>query len=143
MNSKVSKGSPKNQKVLEPHIFDYYKMNIDKFTQYLADKYIVDAQQKQIFLGKDVWLKVKLNYIAGLILKTNGKEIFAPKDIREVLCQDIIPSLTEISSKQLNGCIITQDLCPNSPDPKWHNGFPCLEKVDNGKYRFIGFATKN
>lgn len=100
---------------------------------------IYNDQQREIFQSKDVWLKVKLNSIAGLILKIEGKEVFSTKEIREFLCSRIIPSLPEISDKQLGGCLLTQDVCLYAPDTKWHNGFPCLEKVGSGKYKFIGF----
>lgn len=115
--SKSTNDSRENHKLIEAHIFKSYQMNKDEFTTYLADKYITDDQQKEIFLSKDVWLKVKLNYIAGLILTQNGKVVFSPKDIRELL-SSIIPSLSEISDNQLSGCLLTQDVCVDAPDPK-------------------------
>jgi len=127
-----------NKETLKSHIFRSFGMDIDEFTKYLADKYIVDENQKAIFLSSGVWLKVKLNYIGGLLLKSEGEEIFTPKDIREILRTKVIPTLTEMSDIQLSGSLLTQDVCKEAPDPKWHNGFPCFEKVGNGKYRFIG-----
>lgn len=103
-------------------------MNKDEFAKYLADKYIIDDQQKEIFLRKEVWLKMKLNYIGGLILKIEGKEIFFPKDIREILCKRVIPSLCEISDNQLSGCLITSDVSTSAANPKWHNGFHVWKK---------------
>jgi hypothetical protein len=131
-----------NNRILESHIFKSFKMNKNEFSKYLADKYIVDDQQKALFLSQGVWLKIILNYIGGLLLKSEGKEIFAPKDIREVLRTKVIPSLAEMSDVQLSGCLLTQDVCNQVPDPKWHNGFPCLEKVGDGKYKFIGLQSK-
>ena len=129
----------KNNKIIESHIEKSFGMNKEEFTKYLADKYISDDKQKEIFLNKNVWLKIKLNYIGGLILKLDGKDIFAPKDIRDVIRAKVIPSLSEISDNQLSGCLLTQDVSKDAPNPKWHNGYPCLEKVGDGKYKFIGF----
>lgn len=128
--------------MIESLVFKSHKMNIDEFTKYLADKYITDDQQRAIFVSKGVWLKVKLNYIGGLLLKSEGKEIFAPIDIREILRTKVITSLTEISDSQLSGCLLTPDVHKEAKDPTWHNGFPCLEKVGFGKYKFIGLQAK-
>ncbi len=141
--SETSNNANKEHNIIEPHIFKSFGINIDEFANYLADKYIVDNQQKEIFLSEGVWLKVRLNYIGGLILKLEGKEIFSPKDIRAVLKSKVITSLSEISDKQFSGCLLTQDVCLDAPNPKWHNGFPCLERVAVGKYRFIGLRPKS
>jgi len=111
----------------------------EEFTKYLADKYIKDDNQRAIFLSKGVWLKVRLNYIGGLLLKEEGREryFFTPKDIREILRREI-PLLNEMSDSKLSGCLLTSDVCTTAPDPYWHNGFPCLENVGYGKYKFIG-----
>ena len=118
-------------------------MNVDEFSWFLATKFINDPHQRKIFLKKGVWLKVKLNYIGALILTQGGKEIFTPKDIRDVIREHILPSLRELSDNQLSGMLLTQDVHLNPPDPTWHNGYPCLQKVDHAKYKFVGFHYKS
>lgn len=126
-------------RILEHHIWNSYKMDIDEFSQYLANKYIKDKRQREIFLKKGVWTKVRFNYIGGLLITQQGKEIFKPKEIREILIDQILPSLSEIPDSQLSGMLLTQDVHLNPTDPKWHNGYPCLQKIDRGKYKFVGF----
>lgn len=130
-----------SDKILESHIFKSFGMNKVEFIKYLADKYIIDENQKALFLSQ-TWLKIILNYIGGLLLQSDGKEVFTPKDIREVLRTKVIPSLSEVSDNQLSGCLITSDVHSKARNPKWHNGFPCLEKVSDGEYRFIGLRPK-
>lgn len=128
-----------NNQFLVEHISSYYNRSVEEFAHYLADKYITDSKQKEIFLESGVWLKVRLNYIAGLLLSNRGKEIFSPKEIRDIIREEIIPTLTEISDAQLSGTILTSDVHINAVSPKWNNGYPCLEQIGRGKYRFIGF----
>ncbi len=125
--------------VLSSHILKSHNKSVSEFTTELADKYITDQEQKEIFLHDGVWMKVRLNYIGGLILSKRGKTIFSPKDIRDVVREELIPSLNEIDDAQLSGMLLTQDVHFNTASPKWHNGFPCLENVGRGKYRFSGF----
>ncbi|MGQ8336280.1 hypothetical protein ACUNWD_06980 [Sunxiuqinia sp. A32] len=136
--SNIPKTYDRNQ-IIKFHIQEYHKTSVDDFFQTLAGKYITDKRQREIFLKREVWLKIKLNYIGGLMLSLRGKEIFSPKDIRDVIREEIIPSLTEISDNQLSGMLLTSDVHKNAVTPKWHNGHPCLEKVSRGKYRLIGF----
>jgi len=135
--SQVSTGT----NILEGHIRKSHDKSLEEFYHYLADRYINDEHQKEIFLRKGVWLKVKLNYIAGIILKQKGQEIFTPKDIRDIIRKEIIPSLSELDDNQLSGIILTSDVHKNAKDPRWHNGYPCLEKIADGKYQFIGFQN--
>lgn len=129
-----------NNRIIESHIFKTFGKSIEEFTQFLAEKYISDQNEKKIFLKNNVWLKVRLNYIAGLILTSQGKKIFSPKDIRNIIREKIIPSLSEISDDQLSSILLTSDVHRDAKELKYHNGFPCLKKVSRGKYRFIGFS---
>jgi hypothetical protein len=52
-------------RVLDRYIYDCYKKSVKEFTEYLATKYIADGFQREVFLNKGVWLKVRLNYIAA------------------------------------------------------------------------------
>jgi len=131
----------KNENIIENHIHKSYNKSIEEFSEYLADRFTTDKRQKEIFLRKGVWLKVKLNYIAGLLLKERGQEIFTPKDIRDIIREEIITSLTEIDDSQLSGMLLTSDVHKNAVDPRWHNGYPCLEKISKGHYKFIGFTN--
>ena len=96
-----ARGGKTGNRIIEHHIEDTYKMNVDEFSWFLATKFINDPHQRKIFLKKGVWLKVKLNYIGALILTQGGKEIFTPKDIRDVIREHILPSLRELSDNQL------------------------------------------
>jgi len=125
--------------ILNNHILKSHNKSVSEFTVELSNKYITDDRQKEIFLQDGVWMKVRLNYIGGLILSKRGKTIFSPKDIRDVVREELIPSLKEIDDGQLSGMLLTQDVHFNTVSPKWHNGYPCLENVGRGQYRFLGF----
>ena len=127
-------------KVLEPYIFSSYLMSADDFTSYLAEKYISDRHQKEIFLRKGVWLKVRLNYIAALILTQSDNAIFTPKEIREIVRQILIPSIYRMNDSNLSGLILTQDVHDNAKK-EYNNEYPCLRKIGRGQYKFIGFKN--
>lgn len=129
-----------SEKVLEPYIFSSYLMSADDFTSYLAEKYISDRHQKEIFLRKGVWLKVRLNYIAALILTQSDNAIFTPKEIREIVRQILIPSIYRMNDSNLSGLILTQDVHDNAKK-EYNNGYPCLRKIGRGQYKFIGFKN--
>ncbi len=127
---------------IEKFIYEYHDMSVPEFMEYLASQYIENETQKNLFLSSGVWTKVRLNYIAGLILKGRGRETFSPKEIREVICEELIPSLSEIEDSQLSSLILTQDVHKDS-NSKYNNGYYCLENVDRGQYRFIGLEKKH
>jgi hypothetical protein len=125
-------------RILEKYIDESYKKTLNEFSEYLAYKYIEDKNQREIFMQKGVWLKVRLNYIAGLLLTQRGEEIFTPKEIREIVRTDLIPSIYQINDASFSGLILTQDVHENAKT-EYNNGYTCLRKVDRGKYKFIGF----
>lgn len=131
-----------DNQIIRDYIRKSYNMSVDEFSEFIADKYIKDSNQKKIFLQKGVWLKIKLNYIAGLILYLQGKEVFTPKELRDIIRNEIIPSISEMSDNQLSGILLTSDVHLNAKDAKWHNGYPCLKQIERGKYKFIGFNSK-
>ena len=138
INMKIK--NQKSRKIIEPHILKSYNMDIDEFSRYLAEKYIFDKRQKKIFLDEEMRTNVKLNYVAGLLLKQRGKEVFTPLDIREIIRNEIIPSISEISDRQLSGILLTSDLRIDLGITKWNNGYPCLDQIRRGFYKFIGFS---
>lgn len=123
---------------LENYIYTAYKMTPDEFASYLAGKYISDIRQKETFLRKGVWLKVRLNYIAALIMTSHGKKIFSPKEIRETVIKEILPSISSLDDQTLSGIILTQDV-HNKAKILYNSGYYCLEKVSRGAYKFLGF----
>jgi hypothetical protein len=139
INETTNKEYTNNQRVLESYIFSSYKMSVADFTRYLADKYITDDHQKEIFLRKGIWLKVHLNYIAGLILTSRGKSIFSPKEVREIVRVELIPSIYRMNDGSLSGLILTQDV-HDKAKKEYNNGYPCLKKIERGKYQFIRFS---
>lgn len=125
--------------ILAEHIMKSHKMHPNDFLKILADKYINDQREREIFLGNYVRLNSKMNYISGLILTLKGKTIFGQSDIRDIIQEEIIPTLSEISSSQLSGVLLTADQHAGANDPDYHKGYPCLEKIDRDRYRFKGF----
>ena len=130
--------SKKETLILKNYIFEYHQMSIEEFSEHIADHYINDPKQKEFFLRKGIWLKVKLNYIAGLILTSRGKKVFSPKELRKVIISELVPSLSEMSNKRLSSLILTQDVHKES-NKEYNNGNYCLKKIDRGLYKFIGF----
>jgi hypothetical protein len=125
--------------ILESYIYSSYKMSIADFIGYLANKYISDGYQKEIFLKKGVWLKVRLNYIAGKILTSKSKSTFSPKEIRDCIREELIPSISTLNDASFSGLILTQDVHDTAKE-EYNNGYPCLKKVSRGVYKFIGFT---
>jgi hypothetical protein len=125
---------------LVKHIFLSHNMTPESFSKYLAEKFITDSQQREIFVSKGVWLKVRLNYVAALLLTKSGKEVFTPKDIREMVMYKLIPSSHKMSDSSLSGTILTQDV-HDKAKIEYNNGYPCLSKVGHGQYKFIGFRN--
>jgi hypothetical protein len=123
---------------LENYVYISYKMTLDEFSSYLANKYINDIYQKEIFLKRGVWMKVRLNYIAGLILTIKGKDFFTPKELREIVVEEIIPSISSLDDLTLSGLILTQDVHEGA-NKLYNNGYFCLKKISRGTYKFIGF----
>lgn len=102
----------------------------------LADKYIQNSEQREIFLTKATQYKMWANYIAGLILSNEGYKEFHLTDIRLVL-KRLLGVLYNGPEAKESG-LLTQDMAETS---NWHFGYPCLQKVDGkrGYYTFIGF----
>jgi hypothetical protein len=137
-NKTTNKEQLYNSRILEFYIYSSYHMSLDDFSQFLASKYISDIYQKEIFLKKGVWLKVRLNYIVGLILTSRGNNSFTPKDIREIIRVEIIPSIYRMNDASLSGLILTQDV-HDTAKKEYNNGYPCFKKEGRGIYKFIGF----
>lgn len=105
----------------------------------LADKYIKDSLQKEIFLTKATQYKMWVNYIAGLILTNKGYKEFHITDIRHELMNLLGNLYDERGAKESS--LLTQDMAHTS---NWHCGYPCLKKVVGkpGYYTFIGFPKE-
>ncbi len=103
----------------------------------LADKYIQDSEQKEIFLTKATQFKMWANYIAAFILSNEGYKEFHITDIRRVL-KRLLGELYDGPGTKLSG-LLTQDMADTS---NWHFGYPCLKRVrgKRGYYTFIGFS---
>ena len=105
----------------------------------LADKYIHDSQQKEIFLTKATHYKMWANYIAGLILTNEHYQEFTATDIRRVLKRLLGDLYGGPGARE--SALSTRDMADASHA---HCGYPCLQKVNGGKgyYRFIGFPKE-
>jgi hypothetical protein len=55
-------------------------------------------------------MKVRLNYIAGSILASRGKSTFSPKEIRNFIRGELIPTISFINDASLSSLILTQDV---------------------------------
>ncbi|MFZ2455712.1 MAG: hypothetical protein WAX07_04485 [Candidatus Altiarchaeia archaeon] len=133
---------PKYEESIEKYIIKDYGLSVEEFMKQLANQYIDDDTQKNIFLSSGVWTKVRLNYLASLILSSRGREFFSPKEIMEVIREELIPSLSEIEDQRLSGWILTQDVHKDSKS-EYNNEYYCLEKVSHGQYKFIGLNRKS
>jgi endonuclease III len=102
----------------------------------LAKRYIHDQDEDCLFLQAKSF-KEWANYIAGFVLTQRGKTPFTPKDIKQVLRDELIPQHYGRSRAQENE-LLTADVRVNAPGNR-PGGFPCLEQVRRGAYRFIGF----
>lgn len=115
------------------------KTSLKEIRNQLADKYIQDPQQKEIFFTKATQYKMWANYIAGLILtkKENYNE-FHITDIRRVLRELLGGLYNGLGAKESS--LLTQDMADTS---NWHFEYPCLKKVrgKRGYYIFIGFPS--
>lgn len=131
-----------NQRTIDSYISDYHNMSNEEFMLYLANEYIIDEYQKNIFLSEGVWTKVRLNYIAGLLLSQRNTLIFTPKEIREIIREEIIPSISELNDEVLSSLILTSDVHFDAKQ-EYNNGYPCLAKIGHGKYKFLGFSNNN
>ena len=113
-------------------------MDFTKIKKELADKYIDDEEQKQIFLNEATQVKHWANYIAAIILTKKGKTEFHVSEIHKVL-ERLLPQYYNKPGMKESG-LLTQDVEINS---NWHNGLPCLERIERkrGWYRFVGFPS--
>jgi hypothetical protein len=112
---------------------------LEAIKRQLADKYILDRVQKDIFLRKATQYKMWANYIAGLVLTNNGCNEFHITDIRKEL-RRLLGSLYDGPGAK-ESALLTHDMADTS---NWHFGYPCLKKVDGkrGYYRFVGFPEE-
>lgn len=104
----------------------------------LANKYIKNPEEKEIFLNEATHFKLWANYIAALVLTQRGKKTFAPKDIKIILKEELIPKHFG-GPGAAEGSLLTQDTEINS---NHHYGYPSLERVSREKYKFVGFINK-
>lgn len=105
----------------------------------LADLYITDPVQKDIFLHRATQFKQWANYIAGLVLTREGEKEFRPRDIKEILRNKLIPNHFNRSGAKETS-LLTQDMEINSG---YHAGLPCLQRVEGStRYRFVEFRTQ-
>jgi hypothetical protein len=111
--------------------------SLDDVKHALAEKYIHDPQQKEIFLTKATQYKMWANYIAGLILTNENYKEFHITDIRRVLKSLLGELYNGPGAKE--AALLTADMADTS---NWHFGYPCLKKVGGrkGYYTFIGFS---
>jgi hypothetical protein len=106
----------------------------------LADDYIHDTRQKEIFLTRATQYKMWANYIAGLILSNGNYLEFHIEDIKRVL-KSLLGDLYDGPGAKESG-LLTADMADTS---NWHFGYPCLQKVPGkrGYYTFIGFPEED
>ncbi|MEA2113600.1 MAG: hypothetical protein U9P63_03030, partial [Patescibacteria group bacterium] len=102
----------------------------------LADKYIDNTKQREIFLNQATQFKQWANYIAGLVLTQEGKKIFTPTDVKVILRGRLIPDYYDEPGFK-EGSLLTQDVEIKS---KYHEGYPSLKRINRGRYKFIGFV---
>jgi hypothetical protein len=110
------------------------RISLAEVKRRLANKYIKDPKQKDIFLNKATLFKQWANYIAGLVLSESTKE-FTPKDIKDVLKNYLIPNQFN-RPEAMEGSLLTHDVEVNS---RYHGGYPSLKRVSRGRYKFVGF----
>ena len=105
----------------------------------LADKYIHNPHQREIFLTKATQYKMWANYIAGLILTNEHYQEFTTTDIRRVLKRVLGALYGGPGARE--SALSTRDMTDTAHA---HCGYPCLQKVNGGKgyYRFIGFPIE-
>lgn len=106
----------------------------------LAELYIADPVQKDIFLHQATQFKQWANYIAALVLTIEGKEEFNPIEIGEILRNKLIPNhFNRLGAKKSS--LLTQDMEINSD---YHSGLPCLQRIEGTtRYRFVGFNIQD
>jgi hypothetical protein len=73
-------------------------------------------------------------------LDFTGEKYFQPKEIRDVIREKLIPSISVINDASFSGLILTQDVNDKAKE-EYNNGYPCLNKVSKGFYEFIGFLS--
>jgi hypothetical protein len=106
----------------------------------LAELYITDPVQKDIFLHQATQFKQWANYIAGLVLTREGKEEFSPTEIREILRDKLIPDHFNRPGASENS-LLTHDMEINSD---YHSGLPCLQRIaGTTRYKFVGFNIQD
>jgi len=106
----------------------------------LAERYITDPVQKNIFLCQATQFKQWANYIAGLVLTREGKEEFSPTEIREILKNKLIPNHFN-SPGASKKSLLTHDMEINSD---YHSDLPCLQRITGtARYKFVGFNIQD
>jgi hypothetical protein len=101
---------------------------LDDLKQELANKYIHDQREKEIFLTKATQYKMWANYIAGLILTDENYKEFHITDIRRVLKRLLGDLYNGPGAKE--SALLTADMADTS---NWHFRYPCLKKVEEKK----------
>lgn len=106
----------------------------------LADLYITDPVQKDIFLHRATQFKQWANFIAGLVLTREGKEEFSLTEIQEILKNKFIPNHFNRPGASENS-LLTHDMEINSD---YHSGLPCLQRIaGTTRYKFVGFNIQD
>jgi len=115
-------------------------LTLKRRNEELAEQYILDPRQKEIFLTKATRYKMWANYIAGLILASESYSEFHITDIRRVL-RKLLGNLYDGPGAR-ESSLLTQDMADTS---NWHFGYSCLQKINGkrGYYRFIGFRAES
>lgn len=121
-----------------PDTRDKENVALGQVKKRLGEQYIEDPAQKEIFLNQAKQFKQWANYIAGLVLTRNGKKEFTPQDVREILRKRLIPEHYGGPGAK-EGSVLTQDM---KLEAEYHGGLPCLQRTGRGRYKFIGFQTK-
>ena len=108
-----------------------------KIKEGLANEYIEDPYQKDIFLNKAIQFKNWANYIAALVLVKQGYKSFSAKDIRKMLRKIMPNHFGRPGARETS--LLPQDVEINS---SYNNGLPCLKRISKGEYEFVGFPKQ-
>lgn len=109
---------------------------LETIKMFLANKYIKNPEEKEIFLNEAIQFKLWANYIAALILTKRDRKTFTNQDIKKILKEELIPNHFG-GPGVAEGSLLTQDAEINSK--KYHGGCPSLKRISKGRYKFVGF----
>jgi hypothetical protein len=103
----------------------------------LAEKWILDPNQRRLYLTHATQFKQWANYIGAVVLTHQGLEAFTRGDIINVL-RELMPNHFDRKGATEGG-LLTSDMERSS---KYSQGLAFLEKVAGTRaYRFIGFQV--